>query len=90
MRIIVGKKEIVLVESDIKAAKEMIAHFTETVKEKCEEKQCPALYYTTLVLMHLMSRNMIDAITPESLEQILEANYRSHIRAKHGKDIFEE
>ena len=75
MRVIIGKKEIPLVERDVKLAREMITHFLDSVKKSANEHDAPTLYMTTLIVMHLMSKNQIEALTPESLELLMKANY---------------
>ena len=80
MRIVVGGKEIKLVEKDVKAARSMVSHFLESVKAHSTEYEAPTLYMTTLIVMHLMSKNQIDALTPESLKVLLDSNYNAETK----------
>ena len=76
MRIVIGKKEVHLVERDVKLARKLVTEFLNSVKNNAEEHDAPTLYMTTLIVMHLISKNQIDALTPESLRLLLEANYK--------------
>lgn len=74
MRIIVGNQEVPLLDRDVKLARKMIMNFLDSVKKHGNENEAPTIYLTTLILMHLMSKNQIDAITPETMKLFLEAN----------------
>lgn len=78
MRIVVGKKEVALIPRDVQAAKKLITNFMESVKSKAEELNAPAFYFTVLVVMHMMSQDQINAITPETMGALLNSAHRSY------------
>lgn len=86
MKLIIGGREVHLVESDVKAARKMITHFMTAVKANAEEHNAPTLYMTTLVLMHLMSKNQIEALTPETLQLLLDATYKGTQNSNKKRD----
>ena len=77
MRIIVGKTEVTLIPRDVRAAKKLITDFMNSVKIKAEKSNAPIFYFTTLLMMHLMSQDQINAITPETMGALLNSAHRS-------------
>ena len=78
MRTVIGGKEIFLSPKEVEAAKKIVGDFLHSVKTKSEEYQNPTFYFTTLIMMHYMSKNQLDAITPETLQKII--NSVNHIK----------
>lgn len=77
MRIVIGGKEIRLVDRDVHVAKKLCRKFLKIAKEKAEEQQAPTFYLTLLVVMYLMSHDYISAITPETLSLLLNAAFKN-------------
>lgn len=77
MRTVIGGKEIFLSPKEVEAAKKIVGGFMDVVKTKSEEYENPAFYFTALIMMHYMSKNQLDAITPETLQKIM--NCINHI-----------
>ena len=71
MKVILGNKEIKLVEADVKTSKKLIRDFLGQVKAQAEENELNTFYYTMLVVMYVMSNDLIDSLTPEVLATIL-------------------
>lgn len=73
MKVVIDGKTIKLIDRDVDVAKKTINHFLKTSKEEAEKKNATSYYYTLLICMHLMSTALIEALTPEILEMILNA-----------------
>lgn len=86
MRIIVGKREVELIPRDVKAAKQIVADFMTKVKRKAEETNAPVFYFTVLLMMHLMSQEQINALTPETMSALLNSAHRSFEISQEQKD----
>ena len=78
MYAILKNQKIALTPEEIKCAKKMVNSFINSVKKKSNDKKVPGLYFTTLIMMNMISGELIEAMTPESLETILGINYRFH------------
>ncbi len=80
MKIIIGGEEVTLIPRDVKIARELVNDFMNSVEKHANDKKAPALFFTTLILMHLKSQDAIKAITPETMQVVLaaaEAGYRN-------------
>ena len=77
MKIVIGGKEIKLVDRDVRVAKKLCRQFLKTAKGNAEEAHAPTFYLTLLVVMYLMANDYISAITPETLSLLLNAAYRN-------------
>lgn len=77
MKIVIGGKEIRLVERDVKVAKKLCRRFLKTAKLKAEEAHAPTFYLTLLIVMYLMSNDYISAISPDTLSVLLNAAYQN-------------
>ena len=73
MKIIIGGKLISLIPRDVKIARELVNDFLKSVEKNAFEKNAPALFFTTLIMMHIKSQDEIKAITPETMQIILQA-----------------
>lgn len=71
MKIVIDNKTIRLIDRDVEVAKKTINHFLKTSKKEADEKGATSYYYTLLVCMHIMSTALIESLTPEVLELIL-------------------
>ena len=77
MKIIIGGKEIELVDRDVKLAKKLLSKFLKTAKEKAEGNNAPTFYFTLLTVMYLMAHDYISAVSPETLALLLNAAHRN-------------
>lgn len=77
MKIVIGGKEVKLVDRDVKTAKKLCRRFLKTAKSKAEEAHAPTFYLTLLIVMYLMSNDYINAITPDTLAFLLNAAYQN-------------
>jgi hypothetical protein len=77
MRIIIGGKEINLVDRDVKLAKKLVSKFLKTSKEKAEGNNAPTFYFTLLTVMYLMAHDYISAVSPETLALLLNAAHKN-------------
>ena len=77
MKIVIGGKEIKLVDRDVKVAKKLCRSFLKTAKSKAEEAHAPTFYLTLLVVMYLMSNDYISAISSDTLSVLLNAAYKN-------------
>lgn len=71
MKIVIDNKQITLAKRDVKAAKQIVLHCLESSRKHAEEKGSNAFYYTLLVVMHTMSGELMNELTPEVLAMIL-------------------
>ena len=77
MKLIIGGKEISLVDRDVKLAKKLVTKFLKTAKEKAEGNNAPTFYFTLLTVMYLMSHDYISAVSPETLALLLNAAHKN-------------
>jgi len=75
MKMIIGGKEIKLVDRDVRLAKKLVKKFLKTAKEKAENNNAPTFYFTLLTVMYLMAHDHISAVSPETLALLLNAAY---------------
>lgn len=73
VKVMIGGKNVPLDDREVAVAKALIRHFLESVKMTAYGRNEPSLYVTSLIVMHLMSQNLLDAMTPESLKILLDA-----------------
>lgn len=71
MKVKIGGYTITLIDRDVKTAQKTIRHFLEVSKQESEKKGAESYYFTLLISMKLMSEAMINAITPETLNLLL-------------------
>lgn len=71
MKVLLGDKEIRLVNEDVKMSKKLIREFLNAVQGKAEEKGFNTFYYTLIVVMYIMSNDLIDSLSPDVLAMIL-------------------
>ncbi|MDR0287773.1 MAG: hypothetical protein LBI03_08760 [Clostridiales bacterium] len=80
MKIVVGGKEINLVDRDVKLAKKLVKKFLKTAKEKAEENGAPTFYFTLLTVMYLTAHDHITAVSPETMALLLNAAHANNKR----------
>lgn len=73
MQIVIGKKRIKLVDSDVKVAKRILRNFLDSSRKHADEQGAKTFYYTLLCVMYVMSHDLIESLTPEVLAMILNA-----------------
>jgi len=79
MKIIVGGKEIRLVDRDVRLAKKLLKKFMKTAKAKAEANQAPTFYFTLMLVMYLTAYDHISALTPETLALLLNAAHKNTV-----------
>lgn len=71
MKILIDNKQITLAGRDVKAAKKIVLHCLDSSRQHAEEKGADAFYYTLLIVMHTLSGELINQLTPDVLAKIL-------------------
>lgn len=77
MKIVIGGKEIKLVDRDVKVAKKLCRRFLRTAKQRAEDVHAPTFYLTLLIVMYLMANDYILSISSDTLSILLNAAYRN-------------
>lgn len=77
MKIIVGGKEINLVDRDVKLARKLVRKFLMTAKKKAEQNDAPTFFLTLLVVTYLIAHDYLTALTPKALALLLNAAYQT-------------
>lgn len=85
MKIIIENTEVELSPRDVRIAKQIIGDFMLRVKKKSEEANAPLFYPTFLILMHMMSQDQINALTPQTIQLFLKAAYGSQKKKEKEK-----
>ena len=70
MYIVVGNRRIKLDSKETKAAKKIAANVLHQVRQTASEKKAPTFYLTFLIVMHIMTGDLIELLTPDSLKKI--------------------
>ena len=71
MRIQISGVEIQLDSQEVKSAKKMTLEYLNRIKIEAQAVGQPTYYFTTLIVMHLLSQELIDEMDSKSLEMIL-------------------
>ncbi len=79
VKIVVGNQTIELWDREVAAAKKMAVNCINSVHKQTTEKKWPTLYFTFLLVLHMLSAELIDEISPEAIQQILNINYRHKV-----------
>lgn len=79
VKIVVGNQTIELWDREVAAAKKMAVNCINSVHQQTTEKKWPTLYFTFLLVLHMLSAELIDEISPEAIQQILNINYRHKV-----------
>ena len=66
-------------EKEVKAAKKMIFKFIDSIKNISMDKKIPTLYFTSLIVMNIISQDLIKAHSPEEMREILSATKKQDI-----------
>lgn len=82
MKIIVGGKEIHLVDRDVKLARKLVRKFLMTAKKKAEQNDAPTFFLTLLVVTYLVAHDYLTALTPKALALLLNAAYQTNENAQ--------
>lgn len=81
MKIRIGKQNIPMNPKEVKVAKKLYTKFLDEVKSESVDKGIPSLYFTTIIMTHVMSQDLLRALTPEALSVIMNAVEVSYQRA---------
>lgn len=65
--------KFLLTEKETAAAKRMVAKFMEEVEKNSKDTGNTSLYFTTLILMQVLSQEALDHIDSETLQKYMEA-----------------
>lgn len=56
---------------DVKAAKKCVNSFIKNIKSVSSENGYPSFYYTTLIIMNMMSENILKSCSPEYMKRVM-------------------
>ncbi len=79
MKIVVNDQLIELWDKEVSTAKKMAIKCLDTVHKQTTENKWPTLYFTFLLMIHLISAELLDDMTPETMRLILNANYQHKV-----------
>lgn len=65
-------EKITLNDSEVKAAKKMVARFIENIKTSASQNERPTLYLTTLIVMESTAGDLLSSIDAKKLKAIIE------------------
>lgn len=80
MKIVVNDQTIELWDKEVSTAKKMATKCLDAVHKQTTEKKWPTLYFTFLLMIHLMSAELLENISPETMKQILNVNYQHKVK----------
>ena len=72
MKIVIGDKEISLKNKEVVLARKTINLFIDTIRNGSVKMNCPSLYFTYLIIMYKKSHELLDAMTPDALQIIMD------------------
>ena len=73
MKIRVGDYEIPLDNREVKLVKNQIAEFLLGMKTIGDKYQLPSFYFTTLIVTHIMTAELLDDLSSKELEDAMKA-----------------
>ena len=79
MQIKIKEKEIKLKTGEVTSAKKVVSRFLDEVRRQSWNFQQPTYYFTVLIIMHLISKEALDNMDPDSLAKIMDAFSESGI-----------
>ena len=65
-------EKITLNDSEVKAAKKMVAKFIEKIKTSASQNERPTLYLTALIVMESTAGDLLSSIDAKKLKAIIE------------------
>ena len=80
--------EIPLDRKETAAAKRMVAKFMEEVEKNSKDTGNTSLYFTTLILMQVLSQEALDHIDSETLQKYMEACEKKRKACRINSDRF--
>ena len=72
MKVIIGGKEIALKNKEVIIARKSLNLFIDTVRRGSAKMNCPSLYFTYLIIMYKKSQELLEALSPDSLQIIMD------------------
>jgi len=72
MKVVIGNREIPINDDDLITARIAVNAFLLSLKNATIEQSKTSLYFTYLIYMYKKSKEILDAITPEALQYIME------------------
>lgn len=58
----------------VKASKKMVTSFLKKVQDISNAQSLDTIYFTTLIIMHVMSQNLLEAIDPSIIQELVDKN----------------
>lgn len=71
MKIYVMGKDFKLNGKDVSTAKKMALEYFENIRKLSVQHIAPKLYWTSIVVMHVVTNELLNSIDPESLAMLL-------------------
>ena len=72
MKVIIGGKEIALKNKEVIIARKSLNLFIETIRNGAVNMKCLSLYFTYLIIMYKKSQELLEAISPDNLQIIMD------------------
>ena len=72
IKIIIANREIAFNNKEVIVARKTINAFLDIIRKNSVKMNCPSMYFTYLVMMYKKSQEMLEAITPEALQVIMD------------------
>lgn len=82
MKINVSGYEIPLDNTEVRLAKEKVSDFLLRIKKISDEYNNPSFYFTTLLVGHLLTAELLDELSSEELEKAMTAIILSYGRSR--------
>lgn len=73
MRLKIRNEMIELDNKEVQAAKTMIAKFISEVRKESYERNEPTFFFTSLLIMHLMSQEAINKLDPKDFSIMMKS-----------------
>ena len=73
MRLKIRDEMIELDNKEVQAAKTMIANFISKVRKESYEKNEPTFFFTSLLIMHLMSQEALNKLDPKDFSIMMKS-----------------
>lgn len=71
MKININNREVVLNSGELKHSKKICVDFLKNVEEVSEKHTQKSFYFTTLVVMHVLTQQLLDEMNPDTLSDYM-------------------
>lgn len=82
MEIVVSNRKVKLSDKEVKFARKLCNEYLSTIKKSAENNKCPTLYYTFLVVMHIITGDHLSMFDSDVLQLLLNASAIAEKRIK--------